>query len=155
MIAGSVSRLALLPVPLLFIGCAADTPTRADSVDEAQAVIASHEEYAKAGDLDGVMSNVDPDILVLTAGAPLVVGADRFREFYADLFSMGAWDFVHDYHGGEAVGDLVQLFGVARGTLTPPEGAAAPFANNFLLQLRRGDDGRLKVWRAAFAPAAQ
>lgn len=38
-------------------------------------MIASHEEYAKASDLDGVMSNVDPDVLVLTDGAPLVVGS--------------------------------------------------------------------------------
>lgn len=152
MTAVSLRVLALLSVASVSVGCATDAPSRTDLVEEAKTVIASHEDYAKAGDLDGVMSNVAPDVLVLTNGTPLVVGAEAFHELYAGLFSMGAWDFTHEYQGGEVVGDIVELFGVARGTLTPPEGTAVPFTNNFLLQLRRGEDGRLKVWRAAFAP---
>lgn len=127
-------------------------PTGAEIVEEAKAVIASHEDYAGAGDLAGVMTNVHPDVLVLTAGAPLIRGAAAFREFYAGLLSAGAWDFTHDYHGSGVVGDVVELFGVASGSMTPHGGTAAPFANNFHLQLRRDESGRLKVWRASFAP---
>lgn len=126
----------------------------AEFVAEARAVIASHEDYARAGDLEGVMTNVHHDVLVLTTDAPLVRGGDAFRELYAGLLSAGAWDFTHDYHGAGVVGEVVELFGVATGTMRPPGGAAAPFANNFLLQLRRDESGRLKVWRASFAPTA-
>jgi ketosteroid isomerase-like protein len=136
----------------------ASPPREADAnarlIEEARDVIASHEDYARAGNLEGVMTNVHPDVLVLTADAPLVRGADAFRELYAGLFSAGAWDFTHEYHGAGAVGDVVELFGVANGTMTPPGGGATPFANNFHLQLRRDESGRLKVWRASFAPTA-
>jgi ketosteroid isomerase-like protein len=144
----------LLFVALVFSGCAADVPANADLIESAKAVIASHEQYVAAGDLEGVMTNVHPEILALTVGAPLVRGADETRDFYAGLLGMGAWSFTHDYQGSNVAGDVVELFGVARGTLTPVGAAAASFENNFLLQLRRGEDGRMKVWRAAFAPLA-
>lgn len=128
--------------------------TPAQRFAEARKVIASHEGYAKTGDLDGIMSNVHPDVVVLTSGAPLLVGPEAFRDFYELLLSMGAWDFSHDYQGRNVVGDVVELFGLARGTLTSPDGAVTPFENNFVLQLRPGPDGALKVWRGAFAPSA-
>ncbi len=153
---GSLGRLiGLGVVPLLAAGCSGDTATDSQLVEEAKAVIASHEDYAEAGDLEGVMTNVHPGVLVLTVDAPLVVGAEAFREFYAGLLSMGTWRFTHDYEGENVIEGVVELFGVARGTLTLPDGSAVPFANNFLLQLRRGEDGTLKVWRASFAPTAQ
>ncbi len=65
------------------------------AVDEAKAVIASHEQFAKAGNIDGI----------------------------------------------------------ARGTLTLNDGDTTPLANNFLLVLRRQADGKLRVWRGAFAPS--
>jgi ketosteroid isomerase-like protein len=128
--------------------------TPEERVAAARAVIASHESFAKAGALDGIMTNVHPDVVVLTAGVPLLVGSEAFRDFYQELLSMGEWDFGHDYRGGNVVGDVVELFGLARGTLTLPDGAASPFENNFILQLRPGPDGALKVWRGAFAPSA-
>jgi len=120
-------------------------------VAAAKQVVASHEDYARAGDLDGVMTNVHPDVIVLTSGVPLLVGTEAFRAFYAQLLSMGRWDFSHDYAGEEVLGELVELSGLARGTLTSSDGTASPFANNFLIQLRPGADGRLKIWRASFA----
>lgn len=122
-------------------------------IDEARAVVTSHEEYSRSGDLDGVVSNAAEDIVMFAPDTPLIQGKDAFRSFYESLLGMGRWDFRHEYHGGEVSGDTVFLHGVARGTITPPAGDAAPFANNFFLVLKRVD-GKFKVWRAAFAPAA-
>lgn len=136
-------------------GCGSDQmSSNEERLAAAREVIASHESYAKAGDLDGIMTNVHPDVVVLTADVPLLVGPEAFRDFYEQLLSMGEWDFSHDYRGQNVVGNVVELFGLARGTLTSPDGAASPFENNFVLQLRPGPDGVLKVWRASFAPSA-
>ena len=125
----------------------------ASAVDEAKAVMASHEQFAKAGDLDGIMTNVADDIVMLTPDAPLVQGSDAFRKFYAGLLGLGRWDFGHDYEGAAVVSDTVLLHGIARGTLTLNDGDTTPLANNFLLVLRRQADGKLRVWRGAFAPS--
>ena len=125
----------------------------ASAVDEAKAVIASHEQFTKAGDLDGIMTNVADDIVMFAPDAPLVQGSDAFREFYTGLLGLGQWDFRHDYEGAEVIGDTVLLHGIARGTLTPNDGDTTPLANNFLLVLRRQADGKLRVWRGAFAPS--
>ncbi len=125
----------------------------ASAVDEAKAVIASHEQFAKAGDLDGIMTNVADDVVMLAPDAPLVQGGDAFREFYTGLLRLGQWDFGHDYEGAEVVDDTVLLHGIARGTLTLNDGDTTPLANNFLLVLRRQADGRLRFWRGAFAPS--
>ncbi len=125
----------------------------ASAVDEAKAVMASHEQFAKAGDLDGIMTNVADDVVMLAPDAPLVQGSDAFREFYTGLLGLGQWDFGHDYEGAEVVGDTVLLHGVARGTLTLNDGDTTALANNFLLVLRRQADGKLRVWRGAFAPS--
>ena len=138
------------PMLFLFAGC-----TGGDPIAAAQDVIRSHEQFAKASNLDGVMSNVADDIVLLAPGMPLVQGATAFRDTYRGFFEMGQWDFRHDYTGTAVAGDAVILHGVARGTLTPAGGQPGPFANNFILMLKPGPDGRFKVWRAAFAPSAQ
>ncbi len=125
----------------------------ASAIDEAKTVIASHEQFAKAGDLDGIMTNVADDVVMLAPDAPLVQGRDAFREFYTGLLGLGQWDFGHDYEGTEVVDDTVLLHGIARGTLTLNDGDTTPLANNFLLVLRRQADGRLRFWRGAFAPS--
>ncbi len=124
------------------------------TVEDAKAVIASHEQYCRAADLENVMTNIAGDIVVLAADAPLVQGAEAFREFYTELFRMGHWDFGHDYSGAEVIGDMVFLHGVAPGTFTTRDGVATEFRNNFIHVLRPGQDGALRVWRAAFAPAS-
>ena len=124
-----------------------------DAVAEAKEVVTSHEHYAMAGDLDGVMSNTADDIVVLAAGAPLIEGKSAFREFYAGLMALGDQEFGHDYTGEEAIGeDLVVLHGVSRGSFTSADGAVSRFSNNFVHVLRRGNDGKFKIWRASFAP---
>lgn len=127
-----------------------------DKINEAIAVIASHEAYAQRGDLDAVMSNVADDIVVLAYGVPLIAGKAAFRKFYGGLMSSGSQVFGHDYTGEEALGDdAVVLHGVSRGTFTTNEGDISEFSNNFVHILRRGDDGIFKIWRASFAPDAQ
>lgn len=125
-----------------------------DLIERAKAVIQTHEEYARHGDLELVMTNVDPDIVLVAADSALVRGEDSFRAFYDGLLSMGQWDFTHDYEGADVIGALVFLHGVAPGTFKPNDGPASDFRNNFLHVLRPGEDGRLRIWRAAFAPAA-
>ncbi len=119
-------------------------------------MIKSHEEYAKASDLDGVMTNVADDIVALVPGIPLVEGKDAFKEFYAGLLAMVSLDdFGHNYHGIEIIGDTVVLHGVANGTQTSKDGAATEFANNFILVLKYQPDGKIKFWKIAFAPNSQ
>lgn len=140
-----------LPLVLLFaVGSTAEDPVKI-----AKDVIASHERYAGAADLDGVMSNVADDIVALAPGSPLVLGRQAFREFYRGFLAMGRSEFGHDYDGATVVGDTVLLHGVARGTLTPTGGEPTKFANNFLLVLKKQADGKLRFWRIAFAPSAQ
>lgn len=66
---------------------------------------------------------------------------------------MGRWDFEHDYSGAEVVGDVVILYGVARGTLIPNEGEPSPLENNFLLILKHNGSS-FKVWRGRFGPTS-
>jgi ketosteroid isomerase-like protein len=142
----------LLFVPLLIV---AGSAFASDAISEAKAVVASNEQSAMAGDLNGVMSNAADDIVVLTYGVPLIEGKDAFREFYAGLLATGDMVFGHDYTGEDAIGsDVVVLRGVSRGTVTTSEGAVTKFSNNFIHILRRGDDGKFRFWRATFAPDA-
>ena len=116
-------------------------------------MVRSHEAFARAGDLEGILSNAADDIVLLVSGMPLVDGKAALTGFYRGLLAMGAWEFGHDYAGAEVVGDAVILHGLARGRLTPPGGATTEFANNFILTLRPGADGCFKFWRIAFAPS--
>lgn len=131
------------------------TLTADEAIQEAKAVIRRHEAFAEAGDLDGVLTNVADDVVLFTNGAPMVEGRNAFREFYAAVFQSSRVQFTHHYSGADVVGDGVVLHGVARGTLTSHGGAPSAFANNFILVLRRQPDGRLRVWRAAFAPTGE
>lgn len=134
----------------LFIGCATRHP-----IEDAKAVAKSHEEYAKAGNLDGIMSNMADDVVALASGIPLLKGKDAVRKFYTGMLASGKSEFVHEYDGAEIVGDVVILHGIGKGTLTNPDSTVAQFANNFILVLKYQSDGKMKFWRAAFAPSSQ
>jgi len=116
----------------------------------AKVLIADHEMKASEGDLDSIVINFAQDIVMLAADAPLVVGIDAFREFYAGLLQTGKLIFTHDYTGAEVMGDSVVLYGVARGTIEPVSGDVESFANNFIITVKQTSNG-LKIWRAAFA----
>jgi ketosteroid isomerase-like protein len=126
-----------------------------DPVKSAKDVIASHERFAAAADLDGVMSNIADDVVALASGSPLVQGKSAFREFYRGVLAMGRWELGHEYDGAAVVGDTVLMHGVARGTITPTGSQPTKFANNFLLILKKQSDGKLRMWRIAFAPNSQ
>ncbi|MFH1764297.1 MAG: nuclear transport factor 2 family protein [Gemmatimonadota bacterium] len=134
--------------------CAPNQPDADDLIARAKDVIANHEAEAMAGNLDGVVSNCAPDIVVLAAGAPLVEGLDGVRQFYGQLLATGSFEFTHAYSGAALVGDAVVLHGVARGTLTPPEGPPTPVENNFIMILKPDEAGVMKFWRVSFAPAS-
>ncbi len=126
-----------------------------DAIKQAKAVIRSHEEYMAAGDLDAVMTNMAEDVVMVAPDSPLIEGKDAMRAIYTSFIAMGQWEFGHDYSGAEAIGDLVMLHGIARGSLTPPEGDPVPLANNFMLTVRRDDTGTFRLWRGAFAPSGE
>jgi len=138
---------ALSMILVLVLGAAA-----ADPVAAAKDVIAAHEGFAAAADLDQVMTNFADDIVVLVPNTPLVRGREAFREFYRGILAQGRWEFRHEYQGAVATGDAVILDGVARGTLTAAGGQRSPFANNFLIILRRQADGRFRIAYVSFAP---
>jgi ketosteroid isomerase-like protein len=121
-------------------------------VEAAKAVIASHEQLVRDGDLAGVLTNIADDVVLVVPNTPLVAGKAAFEQVYSKLFGMGRWDFEHDYSGAEVVEDVVILHGVARGTFTPNEGEPLPLENNFLLILKRSGES-LKVWKGGFGPA--
>ena len=144
----------LAPVYVLgcLSACVPSAPADEDLIVRAKDVVASHEREAMAGNLDGVVGNAAQDIVVLAAGAPLVQGRDAFQEFYGHMLEAGSVEFTHDYSGAEVVGEAVVLYGVAGGTLTPPEGQTVPMQNNFLMVLKPDSTGAMKLWRVAFAP---
>lgn len=123
-----------------------------DLIDRARALVASHEANVAAANLDAIMSNMASDIVVMVPDSPLIEGAEGCRAMYAELLEMGRWEFRHDYQGARAEGGLVFLHGVARGSLTLPDGSSQPLANNFQITLRPDGDGRLEAWRVGFGP---
>jgi len=151
-------RLVFAVLSLLFLAACQPATTelteeqKADAVEHAKAVLASHEALVRSGDLDGILENMSEDIVALAPDAPLVVGIEDTRQLYVGILGMGEWDMTHHYDGADVVGDLVILYGVAHGSLTPEGGIASEFANNFILTLRKETDSNYRVWRAAFAP---
>jgi ketosteroid isomerase-like protein len=154
-----MSKDSRLPrTPLLFIcfavvACASTNVPQNSPIDEAKAVVQSHERFARSGDLDGIMSNVAEDIVALATDTPLIKGKAAFRDVYAGYLKAGTFDFGHDYEGAEVVAGTVLLHGVARGNFIPSSGQPSPFANNFILVLKRQPSGKFQFWRIAFAPS--
>jgi ketosteroid isomerase-like protein len=125
-----------------------------EMISAAKSVIASHEKLAAEGNLSKIVSNFSEDIVMLAANAPLVKGMESFKSFYSDLLAMGKWTFLHHYEGADVVGDSVQLYGVSRGELTVGGGDPEQFSNNFIITVK-DIDGKMRIWRAAFASATE
>ena len=143
-------KLSILLLCFLVLGCSSR-----QSVEEAKAVVKSHEESAKAGNLEGVVGNMAEDVVGMVPDMPLIKGKDAFRVFYANAFKMGKMEFTHEYHGAEVEGDIVILYGFAQGTLTRPDTTMVPMANNFLMVLKADSDTTMKIWRMAYVPTAK
>lgn len=142
--------IILLAVLTASCATAAAVPD-ASPVDEARLVVESHERFARAGDLDAIMSNIADDIVMLVPNMPLVQGRVAFREYYASLLKTGRFDFAHMYAGAATAGDTVVLHGTARGTFTPNGAAPDRFMNNFILVLQKQADGKYRFLRIASA----
>ncbi len=135
---------------LVFTGYATLNP-----IQEAKDVIKSHEQYVKAGNLEGILSNTADDVVVLTPGLSLIKGKQAFKEFYAGVLAMGKSEFSHMYDGADLAGDAVVLYGLATGKTTLKDGTVTAMANNFLIVMKRQADGKMKFWRIAFAPSGK
>ena len=107
------------------------------------------------GDLEGILSNMDADVVVLAPESPLIEGLEAVRGLYTGLLAMGSWEFGHDYAAQSESGDLVFLHGVARGSMTSAEGEPTAMSNNFMITLRRDAESRFRFWRVAFAPSGE
>jgi len=124
-------------------------------VEDAKAVIKSHEEFVKAGIVDSVVGNMTDDVVGVFPGMPLIKGKDAFKIYYASIFKSGKTDLKHDIQGAEEEGDVVMLHGFAQGTLAISETTMMPLTENFLVLLKKQPDGRMKFWRLAFSPGAR
>ena len=124
-------------------------------VEQAKAVVRDHEALVADGDVEGILKNMDTDVAFLAPDAPLIEGLEAVRGLYESLFSMGSWEFGHDYSSESETEDLVFLHGVARGTMTPHGQEATTLSNNFMITMRRDSEGRYRIWRAAFAPSGE
>ena len=56
-----------------------------------------------ANDLDGVMSNIANDIVLLAADTALIEGAEAFGDFYSGIIAAGQQDFGHNYTREESI----------------------------------------------------
>ena len=126
-----------------------------DAIDAAKAVIATHEDFVHANDLESIMSNFAEDVVIVAAGMPPVEGAGAVRELYTAMLGAGRYeDFTHDYIGAAVEGDTVVLHGIATFNLIPKEGEALSGANGFLIVAKPDKGGAYRFWRVAFAPAS-
>ncbi len=112
------------------MGCATRHP-----IEDAKAVVKSHEQFAKAGKLDEIVSNFADDFVSLVPGMPLLKGKDAAGKFYAGMLTIGKSELMK-YDGAEIVGDAVILHGIGKGTLHQARlKCRSSFANNFILVL--------------------
>jgi ketosteroid isomerase-like protein len=125
-----------------------------DPIQDALNTMKSHEDYVKTLNLEGVMTNMADDVVVLAI--PLIVGREAIEEFYAGFFAnlSSVEEFSHNYLGTEIIGNIVFLHGTATGKGTNKDGTTQEFVNNFLLVLKYQSNGRIKVWRNAWAPSS-
>ena len=151
---GRVAPLILFACVVSATALTARAATDTDAIARAKAVMAAHDRAANSDDLDAVMVNIADDVVVLAPGLPLVKGKEAFRTFYVGMLQV-KWDTAHHFEGADQVGDVVVLYGVASGTMTPRGGPAAPAANNFVILLKPDRTGAYKIWRAAFGPIAR
>ena len=143
-------RFSVLILCLFVLGCSSR-----QSMEDAKAVVKSHEEYVKTGKLEGVVSNMTDDVVGVIPGMPLIKGKNAFRVYYAGSFKSGRTEVTHDIRGVEAEGDVIILHGFAQGTLTFPDTTMVPLSENFLMLFKKQEDGTMKMWRVAFSPGAR
>jgi ketosteroid isomerase-like protein len=142
-------KLALV-VLCFVLACANRNP-----IQDAKNTMKSHEDYVKTLNLEGVMTNMADDVVVLAI--PLIVGREAIEEFYAGFFAnlSSVEEFSHNYLGTEIIGNIVFLHGTATFKGTNKDGTTLEMVNNFFLVLKYQPDGRIKIWRNAVAPSSQ
>ena len=126
-----------------------------DPIQDALNTMKSHEDYVKTLNLEGVMTNMADDVVVLAI--PLIVGREAIEEFYAGFFAnlSSVEEFSHNYLGTEIIGNIVFLHGTATFKGTNKDGTTLEMVNNFFLVLKYQPDGRIKIWRNAVAVSSQ
>ena len=131
--------------------CVVFACTNRDPIQDALNTMKSHEDYVKTLNLEGVMTNMADDVVVLAI--PLIVGREAIEEFYAGFFAnlSSVEEFSHNYLGTEIIGNIVFLHGTAIFKGTNKDGTTLEMVNNFFLVLKYQPDGRIKIWRNAVA----
>ena len=131
--------------------CVVFACTNRNPIQDAKNTMKSHEDYVKTLNLEGVMTNMADDVVVLAI--PLIVGREAIEEFYAGFFAnlSSVEEFSHNYLGTEIIGNIVFLHGTATFKGTNKDGTTLEMVNNFFLVLKYQPDGRIKIWRNAVA----
>lgn len=149
-----MSRTSLVFLCLVVSACATTNAPHDSWIDEAKAVIQSHESFARTGDLAGIMTNVAEDVVVLAPETPLIKGKSAFRELYAGFLK-----------GGTSTSGMTTK--ALKSSAIPsyftgsPEGgssqrrASQPHSLTTSSWYSSQPTGRFQFWRIAFGPSGR
>ncbi|KPK58130.1 MAG: hypothetical protein AMS21_10820 [Gemmatimonas sp. SG8_38_2] len=147
--------LAILAAAAIAITCSQaaqkSATTTADDMTAVARMVSSIDTYAADADIEGFLTYVADDAVMLPPGEPAVVGKNAIREWYTVFYENFNNDMTHESLEVDAFGDIIIARGNATGAVTPKAGGAPiPFNNKYLFVIKRQADGSLQVWRAAF-----
>ena len=147
--------LATLATAAIAITCSQaaqkSATTTADDMTAVARMVSSIDTYAADADIEGFLTYVADDAVMLPPGEPAVVGKNAIREWYTVFYENFNNDMTHESLEVDAFGDIIIARGNATGAVTPKAGGAPiPFNNKYLFVIKRQADGSLQVWRAAF-----
>jgi uncharacterized protein (TIGR02246 family) len=146
-------RLALaLPISLVLLACTQTVEQQTTTTGpEVEAIRAWFEQYnaaINAGDLEGWMTFVADDAVVLPPDELPISGMDELRPRYEAVFSTYAFQFTPRLDEVVVAGDLAVLRAFYEETLTVKgEGETMEFSGLWLMILRKQSDGSWKLWR--------
>jgi uncharacterized protein (TIGR02246 family) len=144
-----------LAIPTLFILLSCTAEQEPDAA--LAAAVESIQEHNRAvetalsnRDLDALMAEIVEDAVWMPPNEEILVGKERIRAFYEELFSQSDFEGALDPNNQElqVFGDWAVFRSVLVGTATPPGGGEeTPIANKLVNLLHREPDGTWKhVW---------
>jgi uncharacterized protein (TIGR02246 family) len=147
--------LAVFAAAVIAVTCSQaedeDTTTTADDMVAVARMVSSFDTFAANEDIESFLAYVADDAVMLPPGEPAIVGKGAIRDWYTVFYANFSNDMTHESLEVDAFRDIIVARGNATGALTPKAGGEPmPFDNKYLFILKRQEDGKLQVWRAAF-----
>lgn len=113
--------------------------------DEVQAFNESFCKLVANQDVDGLVEFYRPDARLLPPGVPALQGPDAIRGFFEMMLEAGVKELELDSAFAEESGGLVIDTGAYRLTVVPPGGDPVVDIGKYLVVLKRGVDGALRL----------